>query len=71
QRHRPPQDEAGLRVPVVALVRQGDQTRCVRLGPQFCVADPRAALSTLSAAAFRVRISAPLLKVAAASPRAA
>lgn len=60
QRHRPPQDEAGLRVPVVALVRQGEQTRCVRLGPQFCVADPASALSTLGAAAFAARVSAPL-----------
>jgi len=61
QRHRPPQDEAGLRVPVVALVRQGDQTRCVRLGPQFCVADPAAALTTLSSAEFKARITSPLL----------
>ncbi|MCP9887092.1 DNA polymerase III subunit alpha [Cyanobium sp. ATX 6A2] len=60
QRHRPPQDEGGLRVPVVALVRQGDQTRCVRLGSQFCVADPASALSTLSAAAFAARVSAPI-----------
>ncbi len=60
QRHRPPQDEAGLRVPVVALVRQGEHTRCVRLGPQFCVADPASALSTLCAAAFAARVSGPL-----------
>jgi DNA polymerase-3 subunit alpha len=64
QRHRPPQDEAGVRVPVVALVRQGEQMRCVRLGPQFCVADPAAALSTLSAAEFRARVSGPLLPAA-------
>jgi DNA polymerase-3 subunit alpha len=61
QRHRPPQDEIGSRVPVVALVRQGDQTRFVRLGSQFCVADPAAALTTLSSADFRARISAPLV----------
>jgi DNA polymerase-3 subunit alpha len=60
-RHRPPQDEAASRVPVVALVRQGDQARFVRLGPQFCVADPAAAVSTLSSAAFMARISAPLV----------
>jgi DNA polymerase-3 subunit alpha len=66
QRHRPPQDEGGVRVPVVALVRQGDQTRCVRLGSQFCVADPAAALSTLSSAAFAARISAPLVAASAA-----
>jgi DNA polymerase-3 subunit alpha len=61
QRHRPPQDEVGSRVPVVALVRQGDQARFVRLGPQFCVADPAAALTTLSSADFRARLSSPLL----------
>jgi len=61
QRHRPPQEEAGGRVPVVALVRQGEQTRFVRLGPQFCVADPAAALSTLNSADFRARLSSPLL----------
>ncbi|MEO1001611.1 MAG: DNA polymerase III subunit alpha [Cyanobacteria bacterium J06638_7] len=61
QRHRPAQDEAGVRVPVVALVRQGDQARFVRLGSQFCVADPAAALGTLSSADFSARISSPLL----------
>lgn len=60
-RHRPPQDEVGSRVPVVALVRQGDQARFVRLGPQFCVADPAAALTTLRSADFKARISSPLL----------
>jgi DNA polymerase-3 subunit alpha len=61
QQHRPPQDEVGSRVPVVALVRQGDQARFVRLGPQFCVADPAAALTTLSSADFQARLSSPLL----------
>jgi DNA polymerase-3 subunit alpha len=61
QRHRPPQDEVGMRVPVVALVQQRQETRFVRLGPQFCVADAAAALDTLAAADFRARISAPLM----------
>ena len=60
-RHKPPLEEAGLRVPVVALVRQADQTRFVRLGPQFCVGDVAAALDTLTAADFRARISSPIL----------
>ena len=60
-RHKPPQDEAGLRVPVVALVRQAGQTRFVRLGPQFCVGDVGAALDTLIAADFQARISSSLL----------
>ena len=59
--HKPPQDEAGLRVPVVALVRQAGQTRFVRLGPQFCVGDVGAALDTLIAADFQARISSSLL----------
>ena len=60
-RHRPPQDEVGSRVPVVALVRQRDQARFVRLGSQFCVVDPAAALTTLQSAEFKARISSPLL----------
>ncbi len=60
-RHRPPQDEVGLRVPVVALVRDGEASRFVRLGPQFCVADPVAALTTLTSAAFTARVSDSLL----------
>ncbi|MFO8238811.1 MAG: hypothetical protein R6U00_11315 [Prochlorococcaceae cyanobacterium] len=45
-------------LPPLALVRQEDQTRCVRLGPQFCVADRTAALATLSAAALAARVRA-------------
>jgi DNA polymerase-3 subunit alpha len=60
-RHRPPQDEVGSRVPVVALVRHNDEIRFVRLGPQFCVADVAAALDTLTSADFRARISSPLV----------
>ena len=59
-RHRPPQDEVGLRVPVIALVRQAEQSRYVRLGHQFCVADAEAALSTLTAAEFRASLRSPL-----------
>ncbi len=59
-RHRPPQDEAGLRVPVVARVLQAEQSRYVRLGHQFCVADAEAAMSTLTAADFRASLRSPL-----------
>jgi DNA polymerase-3 subunit alpha len=48
-------------VPVVALVRQNDQIRFVRLGPQFCVADVAAALDTLASADFQARVSSPLV----------
>ncbi|MFO7630182.1 MAG: DNA polymerase III subunit alpha [Prochlorococcaceae cyanobacterium] len=61
QRHRPPQEEAGLRVPVVAQVHHNGQIRFVRLGYQFCVADPEAALNTLTAAAFKACLSSPLV----------
>ncbi len=59
-RHRPAGEEPGLRIPVVAQVRQGDQSRFVRLGHQFCVADASAALQTLASAEFQARISSPL-----------
>ncbi len=59
-RHRPGQEEAGVRVPVVALVRQEGQSRWVRLGPQFCVADAPAAMQTLASAEFRASLRAPL-----------
>jgi DNA polymerase-3 subunit alpha len=59
-RHRPGQEEAGVRVPVVALVRQGGESRWVRLGPQFCVADAPAAVKTLAAADFRVSLRSPI-----------
>ena len=59
--HRTEKDEAGIRVPVVAMVRHADQIRYVRLGHQFCVRDSSAALSTLTAQAFRARLSSPLV----------
>jgi DNA polymerase-3 subunit alpha len=59
--HRSEREDAGVRVPVVALVRHHDQIRYVRLGHQFCVKDSEAALSTLVNQAFRARLSAPLL----------
>jgi DNA polymerase-3 subunit alpha len=62
QRHRPGQeDSAAARVPVVALVRDNDSLRYVRLGPQFCVDNPMAAMATLNEAAFAARVSSPLL----------
>lgn len=60
-RHRPASEEPGLRIPVVARVRHGDQSRFVRLGHQFCVGDAGAALATLSSADFQARISSPLV----------
>jgi DNA polymerase-3 subunit alpha len=59
-RHRPEQDEVGVRVPVVARLRDTHQTRYVRLGPQFCVADASAAVATLAAAEFSAMLRSPL-----------
>jgi DNA polymerase-3 subunit alpha len=56
QRHRPEQEEAGVRVPVVAMVRERDRARYVRLGHQFCVRDGAAAVSTLTGASFTARM---------------
>jgi len=59
-RHRPPMDDSGSRVPVVALVQDAGQSRYVRLGVQFCVDNPRAALETLQSASFNARVRSPL-----------
>ncbi|MCT0219300.1 DNA polymerase III subunit alpha [Synechococcus sp. CS-1329] len=59
-RHRPEQEEAGVRVPVVAKVLLHNEARYVRLGHQFCVRDGAAALSTLTAAAFSAQLHSAL-----------
>jgi DNA polymerase-3 subunit alpha len=59
--HRTEKDEAGVRVPVVAMVRNESQIRYVRLGHQFCVRDSNAALSSLESQAFRARLSSKLV----------
>jgi DNA polymerase-3 subunit alpha len=66
QRHRLGQDEAGVRVPVVARLRDADRSRYVRLGAQFCVADGASALRTLESAAFQVSLLSPLQDAGAA-----
>jgi DNA polymerase-3 subunit alpha len=65
QRHRLGQDEAGVRVPVIARVRDADRSRYVRLGSQFCVADGASALHTLESAAFQVSLLSPLQEAGA------
>jgi len=59
-RHRPAQEEAGVRVPVIARVSGAGDCRWVRLGSQFCVADAPAALETLTSARFRACLRSPL-----------
>ena len=61
QAYRPDQEQLGVRVPVVAAVRQGNTVRYVRLGPQFCVRDASAAALHLQEKAFKVKCSEPLL----------
>jgi len=60
QRHRPNEDEVGLRVPVLARIKDQQRSFMVRLGQQFCVADADAALATLSSAAFQASLLHPL-----------
>ena len=55
--HRPERDELGVKVPVVAEVCLGDSVRYVRLGTQFCVRDPIAAVQTLNDQSFVARCS--------------
>jgi len=54
---RPDREELGVKVPVVAEVRDGDSVRYVRLGSQFCVRDAGAALEALRNQAFNARCS--------------
>jgi DNA polymerase-3 subunit alpha len=56
QRHRPNEDEVGLRVPVLARIKDQQRSSIVRLGQQFCVADADAAVATLSSAAFQASL---------------
>ena len=61
QKHRPEREELGVKVPVVAEVRQDTFVRYVRLGPQFCVRDASAALESLTAESFSARTSARMI----------
>jgi DNA polymerase III subunit alpha len=60
QRHRPNDDEVGLRVPVLARIKDDQRSSMVRLGQQFCVADADAALATLCSADFQASLLLPL-----------
>ncbi|MGB1774889.1 MAG: DNA polymerase III subunit alpha [Synechococcus sp.] len=61
QKHRPEREELGVKVPVVAEVRQQHSVRYVRLGAQFCVRDVAAALESLTAESFSARTSARMI----------
>ncbi len=60
-KQKPSRDELGIRVPVVAAVRQESQVRYVRLGHQFCVRDVNAALNALQNKSFSASCSEKLL----------
>ena len=55
-KHRPGKDELGVKVPVVASVKQGSEVRYVRLGHQFCVGDASAALGSLQIKSFNANL---------------
>ena len=59
--YRPDREELGVKVPVIAAVRDSQSVRYVRLGSQFCVKDADAALQALSAQAFNARSSEPMV----------
>ena len=55
QQHRPDKEELGVRVPVVAQVRHGEEIRYVRLGHQFCVRDVSSAVTALQSQSFKAK----------------
>ena len=59
--NRPARNELGVRIPVVACLKDNDNTRYVRLGDQFCVKDTDLALDSLSKNSFIARTSQSLV----------
>jgi len=60
-KNRPARNELGVRIPVVACLKDNDNTRYVRLGDQFCVKDTDMALDSLSKNSFIARTSQSLV----------
>ena len=58
---RPARNELGVRVPVVASLKKGDEIRYVKLGDQFCVKDADSTMDLLKEKSFRVRASKSLI----------
>ena len=63
-KHRPNKDEFGVKVPVVAAIRNNSNVHYVRLGHQFCVRDADNAINYLQQNSFNASFSESLLKVA-------
>ena len=60
-KNRPARDELGVRIPVVACLKDNNSTRYVKLGDQFCVKDTDLALDSLSKNSFIARSSKSLV----------
>ena len=60
-KNRPARNELGVRIPVVACVKDNNHIRYVRLGDQFCVRDTDLALDSLSKNSFIARASKSLV----------
>ncbi len=60
-KHRPGKDELGVKVPVIATIKQGKSVRYVMLGNQFCVGDVNAAIDSLQNKSFKASHSEYLL----------
>ncbi len=60
-KHRPEKGDKGVRVPVIASIKDGERTLHVRLGHQFCVKDVNAAVISLKNNSFTAKTSESLL----------
>ena len=61
-KHRPNKDELGVKVPVVASIKDVSGIKYVRLGHQFCVKDPNALIEALRRSSFQASCSESLVK---------
>jgi len=59
--NRPSRDDFGVKVPVVVVVRDGENVKYVRLGHQFCVKDPNQVVESLKNISFKATCSESLI----------
>ncbi|WP_320664546.1 DNA polymerase III subunit alpha [Prochlorococcus sp. MIT 1223] len=59
--HRPNKGELGVRIPVVAAIRNNSKVSYVRFGHQFCVRDAESAINSLQKNSFKASRSESLL----------
>ncbi|WP_269623144.1 DNA polymerase III subunit alpha [Prochlorococcus marinus] len=60
-KHRPSKDELGVKVPVVAVIKDYKKNKYIRLGHQFCVKDPNALIESLNQISFNATCSKSLV----------